>query len=565
MTLTSFYDQLNARVGLSDNLTSAGVTIYAYDAAHRLTTITRSYGGVAGPQVAYGYDPGNRVTSEARTIGGSGTAMTTSLAYDVADRLTTLTHQVSGGSALATYAYGYDNANRLTTEAVDGSTTTYTYDNTNELTAAGGARTESYGYDSGGNRNTAGYTTGYGTLSTSGNELTAAPGATYAYDAEGNRTGMTNTATGTTTTYAYDFHERMTGATTKNSVGTTTLQVTYTYDALNRRIGTNVSGGGSAGQVWTVYDGQSTYADFVATGSLKVRYLYGPAVDALLARTDSGGTTAWYLTERLGSVRDVVNAAGTPLDRVAYDSFGIVTAETNVSSGDRFKFAAREFDVETIVYYNRARHYDPKVGRFDGQDPSGFAGGDGNLYRYVGNNPANGTDPTGLFDLPIVLPRPIYPTEPYPLPPRPNGPFLPRPIYVNPNSAINAGITFHPSTNGQGPRSTYTVSHMSVSNNPTSMMRAHQLVLQMGGEALRQRYENLTNIALNEPRAAALKKMENANTLISGSEAYLVLQQGKLNVKDYAYRLAKTKALIIQVQLQQAQTPYSALMVSPGH
>jgi len=30
------------------------------------------------------------------------------------------------------------------------------------------------------------------------------------------------------------------------------------------------------------------------------------------------------------------------------------------------------------------------------QDPIGFAGGDANLYRYVGNSPTNATDPSGL-------------------------------------------------------------------------------------------------------------------------------------------------------------------------
>ena len=31
----------------------------------------------------------------------------------------------------------------------------------------------------------------------------------------------------------------------------------------------------------------------------------------------------------------------------------------------------------------------------DGSDPLGFNGGDTNLYRYVGNSPANHTDPDG--------------------------------------------------------------------------------------------------------------------------------------------------------------------------
>jgi hypothetical protein len=39
---------------------------------------------------------------------------------------------------------------------------------------------------------------------------------------------------------------------------------------------------------------------------------------------------------------------------------------------------------------------DPTTGRWLSQDPIGFAGGDGNLYRYVGNGPTDSTDPTGL-------------------------------------------------------------------------------------------------------------------------------------------------------------------------
>ena len=52
-------------------------------------------------------------------------------------------------------------------------------------------------------------------------------------------------------------------------------------------------------------------------------------------------------------------------------------------------------DAETGLYYYRARYYDPAIGRFISADPIGFAGGDANLYRYVGNSPVNWTDPSG--------------------------------------------------------------------------------------------------------------------------------------------------------------------------
>lgn len=51
----------------------------------------------------------------------------------------------------------------------------------------------------------------------------------------------------------------------------------------------------------------------------------------------------------------------------------------------------------------RARQYDARNGRFLSQDSIGFAGGDENLYRYVGNNPVNLTDPTGTIAVKLIL------------------------------------------------------------------------------------------------------------------------------------------------------------------
>jgi len=48
------------------------------------------------------------------------------------------------------------------------------------------------------------------------------------------------------------------------------------------------------------------------------------------------------------------------------------------------------------VQYNRARWYDPGVGRWISEDPRGFAAGNANVARYVGNQVAGATDPSGL-------------------------------------------------------------------------------------------------------------------------------------------------------------------------
>lgn len=94
-------------------------------------------------------------------------------------------------------------------------------------------------------------------------------------------------------------------------------------------------------------------------------------------------------------MRDLINAAGAVIDHIDYDSFGQVLGETNPTQGDRFKFTGREYDAATALYYYRARFYDPATARFLSQDSDGFAAGDANLYRYVGNRVTTWIDPSG--------------------------------------------------------------------------------------------------------------------------------------------------------------------------
>ncbi len=74
-----------------------------------------------------------------------------------------------------------------------------------------------------------------------------------------------------------------------------------------------------------------------------------------------------------------------------YDAFGNNIAETDAAISHMYGYTGREFDKETGLQYNRARYYDPGLGRWMSKDPIGFSGGDTNLYRMTGNYHYTGT------------------------------------------------------------------------------------------------------------------------------------------------------------------------------
>ena len=61
--------------------------------------------------------------------------------------------------------------------------------------------------------------------------------------------------------------------------------------------------------------------------------------------------------------------------------------------GNPYMYTAREYDIETGLYYYRARYYNPYIGRFLQTDPA-YQGM--NWYAYCGNNSMNRVDPSGM-------------------------------------------------------------------------------------------------------------------------------------------------------------------------
>ncbi len=100
----------------------------------------------------------------------------------------------------------------------------------------------------------------------------------------------------------------------------------------------------------------------------------------------------------------MTDVEGKVVNQYAYDDFGQGATNRVEAVANPFQYIGR-YGVMTEagdLVYMRARHYIPSVGRFAQKDPLGFAGGDLNLYAYVGNDPINFIDPLGLLTWPYT-------------------------------------------------------------------------------------------------------------------------------------------------------------------
>ena len=117
----------------------------------------------------------------------------------------------------------------------------------------------------------------------------------------------------------------------------------------------------------------------------------------MLSQQSASGTVAWYLPDRLGTIRDLIDSSGTIIDHVDYSAFGTQLDESAPSVGDRMMgFAGLQRDTVTGLNLAVHRVQNPGTGRWTSQDSLGFAANDTNLFRYGFNNPTDRTDPTGL-------------------------------------------------------------------------------------------------------------------------------------------------------------------------
>ena len=394
------YDALN-RKSLVSYADGSGVQA-TYDAGNRLTSLADSVAGTLG----WSYDGLDRVTGTTTPQGsvsytydaaGRRTSMTpaaqaiANYTYDSANRLTGITQ----GSETVQLAYDADNRRTVLT-LPNGITVNYGYDVASELTGltyAQGNGTSlgnlTYGYDLDGQVMSKGGSFATDTLPTPTTQAptfdlndreTSFNGAGLSYDANGN---LTNDGTNA---YTWNARNQLTAIT---QGGTT--QMSYAYDAVGRRISKTVV---SSTPTQYLYDGANAVQE--TQGSNINAILAGLGVDERFARTDVTGRT-YFLSDLLNSTIALTDATGALKQQYSYDPYGNVRlSDTTTGFTNPYQYTGREADTAGLYYY-RARYYSPMMAGFISEDPITFDGGQPSFYAYVGGDPINNSDSTGLF------------------------------------------------------------------------------------------------------------------------------------------------------------------------
>ncbi len=131
-----------------------------------------------------------------------------------------------------------------------------------------------------------------------------------------------------------------------------------------------------------------------ADGSLKSRFEYADSRLPVSGTID--GTHYYFAYDQVGSLRAVIDASGTVVKTLTYDSFGNVLEDSNEALAVPFGFAGGLYEADTGLVRFGYRDYQAEVGRWTAKDPIGFGGGDSDLYGYCLNDPVNWVDMLGL-------------------------------------------------------------------------------------------------------------------------------------------------------------------------
>jgi RHS repeat-associated protein len=228
---------------------------------------------------------------------------------------------------------------------------------------------ETYSYDSFGNLQQNG---GFNDSFTANNQMLG-----YAYDAAGNL--LSNYLT----TMTWDAESKL----------TSTGGATYVYDAEGNRVEKQ-----GVGVTDTIFFGGRPIARL--SNGAWTDLIYGPnGMFAEVAGTETS-LPNYRLLDHLGNQIGTVGSTILLTNPLDYTPFGQTFSGT---TNDPYMFTGKERDAESGLDFFGARYYASTMGRFSSPDPIGNSYADisnpqsWNMYAYVLNNPLKYTDPTCMY------------------------------------------------------------------------------------------------------------------------------------------------------------------------
>jgi RHS repeat-associated protein len=294
-------------------------------------------------------------------------ARTQAFEYDGNARLTREIVARAGATSDTVYEYSAvgNRSKRTVTTAAGATITTYTYDSADRLAQ------ESISLAAGGSRN-----------------------VSYIWDGNGNLASKTEP--GMVTLYRFDPQNRLidirTGA-TQSEAQAAAPGVSYAYDANGSRIKK-----GSAQACVYLIDSAHTHPQLAleTKGVESTAYVRGLQ---LIRQTKVNGLPSqdlFPLQGHLGTSTGAIDADGNMVEQVDADAFGILDQATQMTQ--THLYTGEYWDQDAQLLYLRARWYDPKIGRFISADPVEGKKQDPrslNRYSYAYSDPVHRVDPRG--------------------------------------------------------------------------------------------------------------------------------------------------------------------------
>ncbi|HEX4962036.1 MAG TPA: SpvB/TcaC N-terminal domain-containing protein [Thermoanaerobaculia bacterium] len=431
-------------------------TTFQYDSFGRLLSLAYP----DGEQVTWGFDAGGAVKTasgvlsgvgfqylrhqgydefgdKVRTVYGNG--VETRWSYDSQSReLAAIQAQDSGGKPFQNLSYRRDLTGTMLSlqnnvpagkpsQLTGPSNETFVYDDIYQLVGASGSarqapnKTASYtlslAYDEAGDLVTKNQglttkakpqSTSYNFTYTYGGPQPHAPthigDRTFHYDLDGNQTGWDSDSNGTRRTNSWDEEDRL------KSVADNGQTTRFLYDSDGMRA--NKAGQG----------GETIYVNkwfSLTNGNTVSKHVFADG-DRIVTKTGPSGNPHpaekifFYQADHLGSTQFISDDQGVVWQHLEYFPQGEVWVdERSQSDPTPYLFSGKELDEETGLSYFGARYYDGHQGQWISADPAydemldtdDLAEPDltfqpfhapGLMYGYVGNDPADETDPNGL-------------------------------------------------------------------------------------------------------------------------------------------------------------------------